>query len=135
MARKDPNPDSEGFRGVSDAELRVLKCLWSDGAANPNGLREALQEDGTDWAYTTVQTLLHRLLKKGFVTRRKEGVAQIYTAAVDQEELLAAHMDDLADRLCEGAATPLLLSLVRSGRVNKKDLARFRKMIDEAEGK
>lgn len=122
------------FSGVSDSELSVLKLLWSEGPSTPNGLQERLSDEGTDWAYTTVQTLLHRLLKKGFVARVREGVAQVYTATVDREELLAAHMSDLAERMCEGAATPLLLSLVRSKKFSKKDLDRFRAIIDEEAG-
>lgn len=119
------------FPGVSDSELSVLKLLWSEGPGTPNLLQERLSEEGTEWAYTTVQTLLHRLLKKGFVSRERDGVAQVYTATVDREELLAAHMSDLAERMCEGAATPLLLSLVRSKKFSRKELDRFRSIIDE----
>jgi len=117
--------------GVSDSELQVLKLLWSAGPSTPNGLQELFLGEGVEWAYTTVQTLLHRLHKKDLVSRRREGVAQIYSASVDREELLAAQMTDLAERMCEGAATPLLLSLVRSKKLSKKDLDRFREIIDE----
>ena len=119
------------FAGVSDAELSVMKALWTAGPNTPQGLRERLAGEGMDWAYTTVQTLLHRLLRKGYVERAREGVAQIYTASVDREELLAAHMNDLAERMCEGAASPLLLSLVRSKRFSRAELARFREILDE----
>lgn len=119
------------YPGVSDSELSVLKLLWSAGPNTPNGLQELLASEGTDWAYTTVQTLLHRLHKKELVSRRREGVAQIYTASVDLDELLAAQMHDLAERMCEGAASPLLLSLVRSKKLSRKELDRFREIIDE----
>ena len=121
------------FRGISDAELAVLEVLWKTPAA-PNELQERLAKSGPDWAYTTVQTLLHRLLAKGFVRRKKAGVAQIYTAAVDRDELLARHVSDLADRLCAGAVSPLLLSLVKTKRFTKGELARFRDLLDQAEG-
>ena len=123
----------EGFRGVSDAELKVLELLWDEGPASPNELQERAAAHGTEWAYTTVQTLLHRLYGKQYVTRRKEGVGQIYQATLNRDELLAEHMNDLAHRLCGGAATPLLLSLVQSKRISKSDISRFREILDESE--
>ena len=121
----------EEFSRISDAELRVMRLLWSAGESSPAALQEALAAEGVDWAYTTVQTLLHRLLRKGYVTRRREGVARLYSAALDRDALLLAHVVDLADRLCEGAAATLLLSLVRSRGLTPDDLARLRAVIDE----
>ena len=124
---------SDSFQGVTDAELALLELLWEPGEHTPVGLQETLAEAGTDWAYTTVQTLLHRLHKKGLVSRRKVGVTQVYRAEVDRDELLQAHMRDLADRLCGGTTAPLLLNLVQNERFSKKDLARFRALLEEAE--
>jgi len=125
---KKPKP----FRGISEAELAVLGALWKSPGA-PNELQERLAQSGPEWAYTTVQTLLHRLLEKGFVARRREGVAQIYSAAIDRDELVARHVSDLAERLCDGAMSPLVLSLVKTRRFSKGELARFRALLDDAE--
>ena len=121
------------FRGISEAELEVLQALWKAPGA-PNELQERLARSGSDWAYTTVQTLLHRLLQKGFVRRKRVGVAQIYSPTVDRNELLARHVSELAERLCAGSISPLLLSLVKTKRFSKGELARFRELLDEAEG-
>jgi predicted transcriptional regulator len=120
------------FRGISDAELSVLEVLWKAPGA-PNELQERLAKTGSDWAYTTVQTLLHRLLRKGFVTRRRAGVAQVYSPSVDRTELLARHVTDLAERLCAGSVSPLVLSLVKTKRFSRGDLARFRELLEEEE--
>jgi len=125
---------SKPFKSISEAELAVLEVLWK-APAGPNELQEKLAKKGPDWAYTTVQTLLHRLLEKGFVTRRREGVTQLYSAAVDRDELVAQHVSDLAQRLCQGALSPLLAGLVKARRFSKGDLARFRQILDDAEEK
>jgi hypothetical protein len=41
-------------------------------------------------------------------------------------------MNDLAERMCEGASSPLLLSLVRSKRFSRAELSRFREILDES---
>ena len=132
--RYDVSRRKKSFPGISDAEFSVLKLLWAEGPSTPADLQEKLSDAGTDWAYTTVQTLLHRMLKKGFVSRKRAGVTRIYRANVEHEELLAAHMGELADRLCEGTSTPLLLSLVRTKRFTKKELDRFRGILNEEAG-
>jgi predicted transcriptional regulator len=127
-----PSKSRQPFKGISDAELAVLDELWKK-PAGPIELQERLARRGPDWAYTTVQTLLHRMLEKGFVSRKKVGVTQVYSARLDRDELLARHVADLADRLCDGAMSPLLLSLVKTKRFSRAELARFRALLEESE--
>jgi predicted transcriptional regulator len=103
--------------------------------AAPTELPERLATTGPSWANTTVQTLLHRRREKGFVTRKTAGVAQIYSAAVDRDELAARHVRDLAERLCDGSVSPLLLSLVKTKEFSRAELARFRELLAEDGGK
>lgn len=126
-------PANRDFQGVSDAERSLLEGLWELGPLTPQALQAALAGRGTERAYTTVQTLLHRLLRKGFVARRAEGASQVYSVALTREEFLARHVTDLADRLCEGALSPLVVSLVKTRRLSPKDLARLREIVAEAE--
>lgn len=120
------------FRPASDAELEVLKVLWEHGPGSPAEVREALAERGTDRAYTTVQTLLQRLAAKGYAAHRRRGGAHVYEAKLSQEEVLLAHMDDLARRVCDGQASPLVHSLVRGKALSASELERLRRVLDEA---
>jgi len=124
---------ARSFQAVSDAELQLLQELWK-APATPQELQAKLAEAGAERAYTTVQTLLHRLLRKGFVARRRDGVAQIYSARVDRDELLARHVAALADRLCAGSVSPLVLSLVKTRRFSRGELARFKKLLEDERG-
>jgi len=120
-------------RGVSDAELRVLEQLWEGGPAGPSELRERLEADGVDWAYTTVQTLLHRLHDKGYVSRERAGKQQLYRAELASDELLYEQMSDLTERLGSSAESSMILNLVRGKRLTKRDLGRLRDLLDSAE--
>lgn len=119
--------------GVSDSELRILKQLWEAGPAGPGELQERLAAAGIDWAYTTVQTLLHRLHGKGVVSRERQGVVQVYRAEIDSNDLLLGEMGELAERVGSSAESSLVLNLVRGKRLTKKDIANLRRLLDEAE--
>jgi len=115
--------------GVTDAELELLKILWDRGPHSPRELRDVLAARRRDRAYTTVQTLLHRLLRKGLVAREKRGANRVYRARRSRDELLADQLDELAERVCDGARTPLLLSLARAERMTPEELARLKGVL------
>ncbi len=122
--RRDPLP------AIPDAELAVLKALWDGG---PQTVRELLDRLGTDWAYTTVQTLVGRLLDKGFVRADKKGLAHVFTAAQPREVVAQRRVDDLASSLLDGVVAPLVLRLVEKGKFSAAEIAAFRALLKQAE--
>lgn len=115
---------------IPDAELDVLKVLWREQRGT---VRELLAccEGHEHWAYTTLQTLLQRLEKRGLVSVDRTSKAHVFRPALTREELLASHLDDLAERVCGGERTPLVLQLVTGARFDARDIQRFRETLDE----
>jgi predicted transcriptional regulator len=120
---------------ISATELEVLKALWEYGPKTVRELNTALQQQGRRWAYTTVLTLLQRLEAKGYVRSDKSELAHVFQAAVSREQLLRLRLEDLANQLCEGTATPLVLALVEGQRFTAEEIEQFRRLLDELEGK
>ena len=117
---------------TTDAELTVLKALWDGGPAT---VRELLERLGTDWAYTTVQTLVGRLVEKGQVRADRRDIAHVFTATVARDELAHRQVDEVASSLLDGAIAPLVLRLVEKGRFTAAEIARFRALLQAAEKK
>jgi predicted transcriptional regulator len=118
---------------ISETEQAVLKVLWEISSGTVREVQEVLRGQGRRWAYTTVQTLLNRLQTKGYAASEKGGPAHVYRAAVSREELLRRRLGDLADELCEGTASPLVLALVEGGRLTPVEIEQFRRLLDELE--
>jgi len=112
------------------AELEVLKALWDNGPGTVREVNDALRRQRHSWAYTTVQTMLHRLEAKGYVRCEKGKPAHVYAAARSREDVLSRRLQDLADQLCDGVATPLLHALVEGGRFTRDDVDQLRKLIN-----
>ena len=117
---------------TTDAELTVLKALWDGGPAT---VRELLDRLGNDWAYTTVQTLVGRLVEKGQVRADRKDIAHVFTATVARDELAHRQVDEVASSLLDGAIAPLVLRLVEKGRFTAAEIARFRALLQAAEKK
>lgn len=125
---------SASHRLVTDTELEVLKVLWDLGEGTVRDVLARLAPNGRGWAYTTAQTLLVRLQEKGCVARVKRGRAFVFRPVFTRDELLGKSLDDLAARVCDGKAMPLLLNLVQSRKFTRKQRERFRALLDELEG-
>jgi BlaI family transcriptional regulator, penicillinase repressor len=120
---------------ISETELEVLKEIWDHGRGTVREINTRLRKRGRRWAYTTVLTLLQRLESKGYVASDKSGLAHVFAPAVSRDNLLHQRLNDLANQLCEGAATPLVLALVEGHRYTTQELQQFRHLLDRLEGK
>lgn len=120
---------------LSDAETEVLKALWECGTATIRTLKECLTTRGRRWAYTTVATLLQRLQAKQYVVSDPSSVPHTYRAALTRAEVIDERMKATANELCDGNAAPLVLALVQGHRFTAEELARFRRLIDEQNGR
>jgi predicted transcriptional regulator len=120
---------------ISESERDVLKALWDHGPGTVREVVGRLQAAGRDWAYTTVMTLLARLEAKGYVTSDKSGFAHVFQAAASRDDVVQQRLEALADEFCDGEPAPLVLALVQGQRFTADELAEFRRLIDELEGK
>ena len=92
-------------------------------------------DDGERWAYTTVQTFLHRLHEKGHVRRERRGRTWVYEACFTRDEVVLGEAERLARRVCGGRSSALVLGLVRSGRLTPGDLDELREVLDQAQSR
>ncbi len=118
--------------GLSEAEREVLRVLWDHGPRTVREINEVLKHRGRRWAYTTVATLLQRLAAKQYVGSDPSSVPHVYRAVVTRDEILERRLQEAADELCDGRAAPLVLALVQGNRFSAEELARLRRLLDEA---
>ena len=88
---------------------------------------------GESLAYTTLQTMLNVLQRKGRVKRKLVGKAYEYRAVLSRERALRDAAGDLLDRMFGGSVDALLMSLVKSRQIDAEKLAKLQRLIDEQE--
>lgn len=99
---------------VTNTELAILQVLWDQGESTRRQVADVVYPGGGEAHYATVQNLLGRLERKGFVRSNRDGKVLVFTPTVDRDELIRRRLQGLADRLCGGTAAPLIMNLVRS---------------------
>jgi len=117
---------------LTPLELEIMHVLWESGPANVQSVQQHLERE---LAYTTVQTMLNILHRKGKVKRVLKDRAYEYAPVVSRSHVTRQHITDLVDRLFGGSAESLVMSLVETKHLTPKKLARLQKLIKEQEEK
>ena len=97
-------------------ELECLKALWRLGEGSVSDVRQVLSED-RELAYTTVMTLLDRLVRKGGASRHKQGRAFIYAPVLSRDTLRRAALQEFVNSFFDGSEQELLAYLTGGQRV------------------
>lgn len=118
-------------RPLTPLELEIMKVLWAGGPATVETVQDHLPGEPKR-AYTTVQTMLNVLLRKGCVKRVLKGRAYEYAPVVSREITVRRALGDMINRLFGGSAERLVMSLVESRHLTPAKLAELNKLLERA---
>jgi len=119
---------------LTPLELQIMQVLWELGSANVQAVQARLP-GSTRLAYTTVQTMLNVLHRKGRVKRVLHGRAYEYQPLISREKAESHAVRDMVDRLFGGSVEGLLMSLVKARQLDPKKLKKLNRMLEEHEVK
>jgi predicted transcriptional regulator len=106
---------------LTKPELQIMEALWTRGASSIREIHEALPTKGRP-AFTTVQTVVYRLEKKGAVRRVKRiSNATIVEAAISRDEAHTTLVEELLS-LFGDRPQFVMARLVESGKLTLDDI-------------
>jgi BlaI family transcriptional regulator, penicillinase repressor len=114
----------------TELELQILKVLWDRAPLPVRDVREALAQAGRDIAHTSVITTLNTMVTKRYLQRKREGKAFLFSPRVGREEVTGRMLGDVVDRVFDGSATAVMLSLFDRADLEASDLKELRRAID-----
>lgn len=120
----------KGQRDLSPAEWKVMKIVWEqkEGAA-----RDIYSVAGEryGWAVATVKTLLRRLVDKGYLNTKRVGNSYLYRPSRSAVTTLSAAAETLLGYAVEGSIGPVLMTMVKKGRLSRGEISELRQLLDE----
>jgi len=116
------------FPSLTPLELQIMQVLWREGAGDVLHVQKNLPS-GTNLAYTTVQTMLNVLQRKGKVRRKLKGRAYEYRPVLSEEKAVRHAVRDLVERLFGGSSEDLVMSLVKNRQVDPARLVDLTRKI------
>lgn len=116
---------------LTEAELRIMKLLWTRGESVVSDLVASLP-DGETLAYNSVLTTIRILEQKGYVDHRQEGRAFVYRPCVAEHEASRSEVRHVLSRFFGNSRERLLLSLLGDDEISPAELQRLREAIQNA---
>ena len=114
------------------SELEIARIVWKLGEATVRQVADELPRDVDFW---TVQTYLRRLAEKGYLKKRKEGGANVYSAAVKPDSVVSEALNDLVERLFDGEALPLFQHLISDRGLSRDEIDQLQSTLDQLKAK
>ena len=104
---------------LSQAEWQIMNALWKKHPATAREIMTRLPQ-GVKWAYTTVKTMLSRLVEKEAVSETKQANTSIYEPLVTQRKARLSAFRLLLDQSFDGAMGPLMHFMLQEQKLNDK---------------
>lgn len=115
---------------ITPLELEIMNVLWQLGSASVQRVQQELKRE---LAYTTVQTMLTVLHRKGKVKRALKNKAYVYKPALSKSKVTGHAVGELIERWFGGSAEGLVMNLIEARHLTPKKLAHLNQMVIEAE--
>ncbi len=122
-------PQADG-REILETEWDLLDALWTAGRGTAREITEALAER-RGWAYSTVKTMLDRMVEKGLVKGRQVGSVWEYTSAVPRRKAQSWAWRRFVEVAFGGAVSPALGFAAKEARLTREQLQELRALLDE----
>jgi BlaI family penicillinase repressor len=119
---------------LTQSEWQIMNALWDKNPVTARELAEHLPDD-VHWAYTTIKTMLSRLVIKEAVSERKRGNTSVYEPLISRTRARGSALHSLINQAFDGAVEPLVHSLVDGRKLSKKEREKLIRILREEDSK
>jgi BlaI family transcriptional regulator, penicillinase repressor len=116
---------------LTKLEWVLMDALWEAGQATAVDLQRSL-EKSQGWAYSTVKTMLDRLVEMGHVKARRVGHVYEYSPKSKRPTVVARAVDEMTQRLFDGSVAPFIECLIQRGKLTPAEIAELQRMLDQS---
>jgi BlaI family transcriptional regulator, penicillinase repressor len=113
---------------LTESEWAIIKAVWESEPCTAPDIRQKLQS-ATGWTYSTVRTLMDRMVLKGLLSAEKAQHPTLYRSAVTREQAQRGELFYALKHAFNGALTPMVQCLLDAGKLSPHELAELESLI------
>lgn len=116
---------------LAQSEEEVMRKIWE--MARPVSSAILLREFSEEkrWKPQTICTFLSRLVGKGYLSVKKHGTANVFTAEISEEQYQQANAEKLVNEIYNGSLKNLVASLVDGGQIGTEEIEELKRWLNE----
>jgi predicted transcriptional regulator len=113
---------------LTKAEWTIIKAVWAAEPCSAPDIRKKLRSK-TDWTYSTVRTLMDRMVAKGLLSAGKVRHLTLFRSAVTRQQAQRSELLYALKHAFNGALTPMVQCLLDTGELSAQELAQLEAFI------
>jgi len=113
---------------LTEAEWTIIKAIWQQEPCTAPAIQQMLEKE-TAWTYSTVRTLMDRMVVKGLLTANKERNVTLYSSVITRTQAQRGELLYALRNAFNGALTPMVQCLIESKDINAEELAQLESLI------
>jgi len=119
-----PRPEIE----LTEAEWNIIKAVWDKEPCAAPDIQERLFQH-KEWTYSTVRTLMDRMVAKGLLTAEKVRNLTLYRSAITREQAQRGELLYALKHAFNGALTPMVQCLLDTHDLSGEELGKLESLI------
>ena len=113
-----------------ESEWTILEAVWELEPCAAPTVQESLV-DTKGWAYTTVKTMMDRMVKKGLLRAEKIRNLYLYSSAITKRQAQKTEILRTLKRAFDGAMTPMMQFMIDSEELSSTEYDQLEKLIKD----
>ena len=114
---------------LTETEWTVIKAIWKTEPCTATAIQELLHQQ-TQWSYSTVRTIMDRMVVKGLLKAEKAGKVTLFQSTVTQQQAQRAELLYALKHAFNGALTPMVQCLLNAEKLSAKDIAELEALLE-----
>ena len=111
-----------------DSEWTILKIVWEKQPCAAPTVQEALEKE-KGWAYTTVKTIMDRMVKKGLLKTKKIRNLYLYSSVLSESQAQKGEITKTLKRAFNGTITPMMQFLIENDELSENEYKELELLI------
>ncbi|KAJ52783.1 BlaI family penicillinase repressor [Clostridium tetanomorphum] len=118
---------------ISESEWKVMTCLWKEPNLTLKQISQNLKD--TKWSYSTIRTLVTRLMEKGAIDADKSSSSNFkYFPIVQEKECKVQETKNFLTRVFNGSVSMMISTLAKQEELSPKEVAELKEIIESMDG-
>jgi BlaI family penicillinase repressor len=113
---------------LTEAEWTIIKAVWDQEPCTAPAIQQLLEAQ-TAWTYSTVRTLMDRMVAKGLLGAKKERNVTLYSSAITRAQAQRGELLYALKNAFNGALTPMVQCLIEAKDLNADELEQLESLI------
>lgn len=116
---------------LTPVEWEIMEAIWHLGGAP--SIRDVVDHAFPEGqkAYTTIQTVMNILEKKGLLKRKKQGLVNFYKPTKSRDQMVNSELSSLVSRMFQGSIPAFANYLIKSDDITLEEIEKIKILLDE----